>query len=207
MSSPRTSSKAVALSLLALTGLGVLTGCEGESKAAAPPAPIAGIVEPADLPGSPQQQPLGEDGIPLNGCTLGGSMSLQERADHKQFVQYSLDGGTVVKSFLYSYQNTRKLQQDWDFLVNGNKRCVGGMAPAPQGEYSLLKDLPTTATGYDTIFRSDTEVTHSQRVWARRGTGTIVSVLVTREVDGAGAEHSPSLPVDAKALALKVAAE
>jgi hypothetical protein len=205
MSSPRTSSKAVALSLLALTGLGALTGCEDESKAS-PPAPVAGIVEPSDLPGSPKQEPLAEDGIPLNGCRLDGSMSLQERADHKQFVQYTL-GDTVVKSFLYTYRNTRKLKQDWDFLVSGNKRCVGGMAPAPQGEYSLLTGLPDTATGYDTIFRSDTQVTHSQRVWARKGDGTVVSVLVTREVDTSGAEPSATLPIDAKALTLKVAAE
>jgi hypothetical protein len=110
-------SKPLALSLLAVSSLGLLTACKDDSNTATP-APVAGIIESADLPGSPKQEPLAEDGIPLNGCTLGGAMSFQEHADHKQFVQYTL-GDTVVKSFLYSYQNTRKLTQDWDFLVNG----------------------------------------------------------------------------------------
>jgi hypothetical protein len=198
-------SRPIALSLLVVGSLGLMTGCKDDDKTATP-APVAGIVESSDLPGSPKQEPLAEDGIPLNGCSLGGAMSFQEHADHKQFVQYTL-GDTVVKSFLYSYQNTRKLTQDWDFLVNGNKRCVGGMTQPPQGEYSLLEGLPATATGYDAILRSDTQVVHSQRAWARRGDGTVVSVLVTRTVDKSGAESSPPLPVDAKALTVKAATE
>ncbi|MEU0093647.1 hypothetical protein [Kribbella sp. NPDC006257] len=205
MISTITSSRTLVLSLLVVSGLGLLTACKDDAKTA-PPAPVAGIVEPSDLPGSPKQESLAEDGIPLNGCTLGGAMSFQEHADHKQFVQYTL-GDTAVKSFLYTYQNTRKLTEDWDFLVNGNKRCVGGMTRPPQGDYSLLEDLPATATGYDAILRSDTQVVHSQRAWARKGDGTVVSVLVTRTVDKSGADQSPTLPVDAKALTLKVAAE
>jgi hypothetical protein len=108
----------------------LLTGCKDDTKTATP-APVAGIVERSDLPGSPKQESLSKDSIPLNGCHLDGSMSLQERADHTQFVQYTL-GGTVVSSFLYTYENTRKLREDWDFLVNGQKRCVGGTHRSPR---------------------------------------------------------------------------
>ena len=194
------------MSLVVVGGLGLLTACNDDDKSSAPPAPIAGLVEGSDLPGSPKQESLDKDGIPLNGCRLDGAMSLEERADHRQYAQYSL-GDTVVKSFLYTYQNKRKLNDDWDFLVQGQKRCVGGNAPEPEGSYALLTDLPANTTGYDAIQRSDTQVVHSQRAWARKGDGTVVSVLVTRTVDKAGAEQSPALPVDAKALTAKVAAE
>jgi hypothetical protein len=190
--------------LLVVSGLGLLTACKDDE--ATPPAPVAGIIEGSDLPGSPKQESLAKDSIPLNGCHLDGSMSLQERADHTQFVQYTL-GDTVVSSYLYTYENIRKLREDWDFLVNGQKRCVGGNAPEPQGSYSLLTGLPANTTGYDAIQRSDTQVVHSQRAWARKGEKTVVSVEVIRTVDKSGAEQSPTLPVDAKALTVKAAKE
>jgi hypothetical protein len=193
------------MSLLLVGSLGLLAGCKDEDKSATP-APIAGIVESSDLPGSPKQEPLDEDSIPLNGCHLDGSESFQDRSDHKQYVHYNL-GDTEVNSYLYTYQNTRKLKQAWDFLVQGQKRCVGGNAPEPEGSYSLLKDLPANTTGYDAIHRSDTQVVHSQRAWARKGDGTVVSVEVIRTVDKSGAQQSPTLPVDAKALTVKAAAE
>ncbi|TCC45875.1 hypothetical protein E0H75_29630 [Kribbella capetownensis] len=185
-------------------GLTSLTACTDDD--AGPPAPIAGIVEAADLPGSPEQEPLEDDIVAANGCTLGGPNHLQDNADHTHFVQYTL-GDTVVRSYLYTYTVPADSTKDYDFLANGNKRCVGQMAPPPAGEYHLLKGLPATMTGWDAISRRDSEVVHSQRVWARRDKDTIVSVLVTRTVDKAGAEQSPSLPVDAMALATKVAAE
>ncbi|TCC45873.1 hypothetical protein E0H75_29620 [Kribbella capetownensis] len=206
MISTITSARKVAFALVLVCGLSLLTSCKDDDADASTPAPVAGIVEGSDLPGSPRQEKLDEDGIPLNGCHLDGSMSLQERADHKQSVKYTL-GDTEVSSYLYTYTNTRKLKQDWDFLVNGQKRCVGTGEKEPQGSYSLLTDLPADTTGYDAIHRSDNQVVHTQRAWARKGDGTVVSVMVTRTVDKAGAEQSPSLPVDAKALTVKAAAE
>jgi hypothetical protein len=125
----RPPSKPVALFLVAVSTLGLLAACTDDE--ATPPAPVAGIIEGSDLPGTPKLESLAKDTIPLNGCHLDGSMSLQERADHTQFVQYTL-GYTVVSSFLYTYENTRKLREGWDFLVNGQKRCVGGTHRSPR---------------------------------------------------------------------------
>ena len=51
------------------------------------------------------------------------------------------------------------------------------------------------------------QVVHSQRAWARTGAGTVVSVEVIRTADKTGAESSPALPVDAKALTVQAAEE
>lgn len=186
----------------------VLAACGDETMpVAAPPAPVAGLVKSSDLPGSPQQQPLDEDGIPPNGCTLAGATDLQKNADHTQFVQYSLDGGTVVKSFLYTYQNPAQLTQDWNVLVNGNKSCVGRMTGPPDGGYGLLEDLSATESGYETFLRTTAQITHSERAWSRRGTDSIVSVLVMRTTNDLNADPTSPLPADAKALTLKAAAE
>lgn len=198
-------SRKLVLPLLLVGGLVLLAGCKDDEQSATP-APIAGIVESADLPDAPKQEALGEDSIPLNGCHLDGADSLQDRSDHRHYVQYKL-GDTVVNSYLYTYVNTRKLNQDWEFLVNGQKRCVGGNAKEPEGSYSLLPDLPANTTGYDAIQRSDSQVVHTQRAWARKGDKTVVSVEVIRTVDRDGDTQKPPLPVDAKALTTKVAAE
>ncbi|TCC64333.1 hypothetical protein E0H73_07950 [Kribbella pittospori] len=189
----------------------MLAACGHEPAAAppplGPPAPIAGVVKSSDLPGSPQQEPLDEDGVPPNGCKLGGASGLQDHADQTQFVQYSLAGGTVVKSFLYTYKDTTLLTKDWNLLVSGNKNCVGRMTGPPNGGYGLLEDLPATVTGYETFLRTTTQVTHSERAWSRRGTDSIVSVLVTHTTTDLTADPMSTLPADAQALTQKVAAE
>ncbi|TCC45876.1 hypothetical protein E0H75_29635 [Kribbella capetownensis] len=188
----------------------MLTACGHEQAAPpplGPPASIAGLVKSSDLPGAPQQEPLDADGVPPNGCTLGGAMGLQEHADQAQFVQYALGGGTVVKSFVYTYQDAALLTKDWNLLVSGNKNCVGRMTGPPNGGYGLLEDLPATLTGYETFLRTTTQVTHSERAWSRRGTDSIVSVLVTHTTTDLAADPVEALPADAKALTQKAAAE
>ena len=201
-------SRRVVLPALIMAGATVLTACgNDEPPTLGPPAPVAGLVTSGDLPGSPQQESLGEDGVPPNGCTLGGAMSLQEHADQTQFVQYALAGGTVVKSFLYTYQDAALLAKDWNLLVAGNKSCVGRMTGPPNGGYGLLEDLPATVTGYETFLRTKTQVAHSERAWSRRGTDSIVSVLVTHTTTDLAADPVATLPADAKALTQKAAAE
>jgi len=190
-----------------VAGGAVLAACGNESvPAAAPPAPatVAGLVKSSDLPGSPQQQPLDEDGVPQNGCTLGGAL---KQAEHRQFARYTLAGDTVVKSFVYSYQDPAKLTQDWNLLVTGNKGCVGRMTGPPNGGYGLLEGLSPTTTGYETFLRTTTQVSHSERAWSRRGTDVIVSVQVTHTTTDLKADPTATLPADAKALAVKAAAE
>ena len=188
----------------------MLAGC-GHDEAAAPPsgppAPVAGLVKSSDLPGAPWQEPLDEDGVPPNGCKLGGATGLQEHADQAHFVQYSLAGGTVVKSFVYTYKDAALLANDWNLLVSGNKNCVGRMTGPPNGGYGLLEDLPATVTGYETFLRTKTQVAHSERAWSRRGTDSIVSVLVTHTTTDLAADPVATLPADAKALTQKAAAE
>jgi len=197
-------------SVVLLTCGVMLAGC-GHDEAAAPPlgppAPVAGLVKSSDLPGAPGQEAWDVDGVPPNGCTLGGATGRQEHADQANFVQYTLVGGTLVKSFVYTYQDAALLTRDWNLLVSGNKNCVGRMTGPPNGGYGLLEDLPATVTGYETFLRPTTQVTHSERAWSRRGTDSLVSVLVTHTTTDLAADPVEALPADAKALTQKAAAE
>ena len=202
MSSFRAPSRILAPAFLLLTAC-TLTACDD---APDPPELKAGVVTPEDLPGRPEPKLVSKDtGVNFT-CTLNGEMQLQDAASDTSFVEYALDDGTTVRSALYTYAGSpTRLREDWDWLRSGNNRCPKSPPDDPEGGYAVLKNLPATATGYDTTRQDDYHVTHAQRAWARRGSESIVSVTVVRQVKKGSTGPSPKLPVSVSALVLKAA--
>lgn len=202
MSSLRAPSRILFPAILLLTAW-AMSGCDD---APDPPDLKAGIITPEDLPGRPEPKLLSEDSSVSFTCGVNGEMQLQDDASDTSFVEYVLDDETTVRSALYTYaDHPVRLGKDWDWLRSGNNRCPKLALGDPDGGYAVITNLPATATGYDTTTQDDYSFTHAQRAWARRGTESIVSVTVIREVKRGDAGPNPKLPVSAAALAQKAA--